>query len=355
MSTATILPSNATDRLPPDEVIFGQGSSMDAVHHKLDKVASTNIPVLIEGESGTGKEVIAKYLHQRSGWSGGPFVKINCPAIPGTLMESELFGYEQGAFTGATGSKPGRVETAEAGTLFLDEVSELPLSLQSKLLQLLQDGRFCPLGGQQDRQIDVRVICATNHSLQKEVDAGRFRQDLFYRINVVTITLPPLRERIVDLEMLVNHFLQQHSVRYRLPVQPLSLAAVSLLKSHQWPGNIRELENLTKRFMVFGGEEAITDELCGCNIMPDLQPQVPKGGRICLKEITRQVVKDLEIKIILNVLQANNWNRKRAARALDISYRALLYKLKDSGLSLPNGEEDATLPLPWARDGSTPA
>jgi two-component system response regulator AtoC len=328
---------------------------MEGVRQKVDKVASTNIPVLIEGESGTGKEVIAKYLHQRSAWSGGPFVKVNCPAIPGTLMESELFGYEQGAFTGATGSKPGRVETAESGTLFLDEVSELPLSLQSKLLQLLQDGRFCPLGGQEDRQVDVRMICATNHCLQKEVEAGRFRQDLFYRINVVSITLPPLRERIVDLDVLVSYFLQQHSVRYQLPVQALSLAAMSLLKSHQWPGNIRELENLTKRFMVFGAEEAITDELCGCNIMPDLQPQIPKGGRISLKEITRQVVKDLEIKIILNVLQANNWNRKRAAHALDISYRALLYKLKESGLSLPNGEDDSTLPLPWVGDGSNPA
>jgi len=328
-ATSTSFPS--ADQLPPDDVIFGSGSAMDAIRQKLDKVAGTNIPVLIEGESGTGKEIIAKYIHQRSAWSSGPFVKVNCPAIPATLVESELFGYERGAFTGANTGKPGRVEAAGCGTLFLDEISELAVPLQAKLLQLLQDGRFCPVGGQEERQVDVRVICAANHCLQKEVEAGRFRQDLYYRINVVAINLPPLRERTFDLAQLLEYFLQQHSTRYCLPLQSISLPALSLLKSHYWPGNIRELKRLT----VFGAEEVITDELCGTNIVPDVPAQIPKSGRMSLKEVTRQVVRDLEVKIILNVLQANDWNRRRTARALDISYRALLYKLKDTGLSLP--------------------
>src|SRR5437667_1470426 len=185
--------------IPPETVIFGHSETMQSLRERMDEVASASVPVLIQGESVTGKDIIARMIHARSPWRTGPFVKVNCPAIPGTLLESELFGYEKGAFTGAWSSKPGRVEMAHCGTLFLDEIGEMEMSLQAKLLQLLQDGQFSRIGGQQDCQVDVRIICATNRKLEAEIAAGHFRRDLFYRINVVTINLPALRERSVDI------------------------------------------------------------------------------------------------------------------------------------------------------------
>src|ERR1700757_1618053 len=185
--------------IPPESIVFGHSDAMQALRARMDKVASANVPVLIQGESGTGKDIIARMIHGRSPWRTGPYVKVNCPAIPGTLLESELFGYEKGAFTGAYGTKPGRVEMAHRGTLFLDEISELDMGLQAKLLQLLQDGQFSRLGGQEDTKVELRVICATNRPLENEVENGTFRQDLFYRINVVNLVLPPLRDRLVDI------------------------------------------------------------------------------------------------------------------------------------------------------------
>jgi two-component system response regulator AtoC len=324
----------AGDQFPSEAVLFGSTAVMLGLRDSLRKIADTNIPVLIEGESGTGKEVIAKYIHQHSQWSNGPFVKVNCPAIPGTLVESELFGYEVGAFTG--GAKPGRVEMADCGTLFLDEISELALNLQSKLLQLLQDGQFCPIGAREDKKIEIRVVCATNRSLDREIANGRFRQDLFYRITGVIIPLPPLRERVADIPMLVDYFLGVYSARYQRSVPPLSAAAMKLLQAHGWPGNIRELENLTKRYVVLGAEEAITRDL-KVSRPPAFELGLPLDSSIPLKKVTQDAVRDLESKIILSTLQANQWNRKRAARALKISYRALLYKLKRSGFNTPAG------------------
>jgi two-component system response regulator AtoC len=326
----------------PLQVLFGATSAMAAIRNNLEKIVDTNIPILIEGESGTGKEVIARYIHQRSLWSQGPFVKVNCPAIPGTLVESELFGYERGAFTGAFGYKPGRVEMADRGTLFLDEISELALSLQSKLLQLLQDGQFCPIGGREEKKVDIRVICATNRQLEREAGAGRFRQDLYYRITGVVLQLPPLRERTEDLGLLVSHFIALHGERYRRAAPPLSASTMSLMRAHQWPGNIRELENLIKRYVVLGSEDVITRELRSRNV-EQFNPEIPVGDSLPLKKVTRDAIRDLESKIILNTLQANHWNRKRAARALKISYRALLYKLKRTGLDMPR-ERRAELP-----------
>lgn len=338
-STAAAQGFKLGNTLPPDSVIFGTGPAMAAVREKLDKVAEINLPVLIEGESGTGKEIIAKYIHQRSSWADGAFVKVNCPAIPDTLVESELFGYERGAFTGAVNAKPGRVEAAQYGTLFLDEISELALGLQSKLLQLLQDGRFCPIGAREDRQIELRVVCATNRQLHSEVQGGRFRQDLFYRINVVSLHLPPLRERIADLPVLVDYLLQQHAAQYGVPKRTFSPPVMALLQSYDWPGNIRELENLTKRFAVLGTEDVVLNDLRGRGLTRSFEPQIPTQGKISLKKVMRQATKDLESRIILNVLQANDWNRKRAAKAMSISYRALLYKLKEMGLEA--GHESA--------------
>src|SRR5882672_6599938 len=211
--TVTAL-ATSLGEFPPEAVIFGHSEVMQALRNRMDKVASANVPVLIQGESGTGKDIIARMIHGLSPWRSGPFVKVNCPAIPGTLLESELFGYEKGAFTGAYGSKPGRVEQAHRGTLFMDEISELDMGLQSKLLQLLQDGQFCRIGAQEDKKVEVRVVCATNRNLETEIQNGTFRQDLFYRINVVNIYLPPLRERRVDIESLVNFFLEYYNRKY---------------------------------------------------------------------------------------------------------------------------------------------
>src|SRR6202045_2507434 len=207
---------------PPDAIVFGKSEAMQALRARMDKVASANVPVLITGESGTGKDIIARLIHGLSPWKSGPYVKVNCPAIPGTLLESELFGYEKGAFTGAVGSKPGRVELAHRGTLFLDEISELDPSLQSKLLQLLQDGQFCRIGAQEDKKVEVRVVCATNRKLEQEIESGTFRADLFYRINVVNLHMPALRERASDIPDLVDYFLAYYNRKYNSRAMPIS-------------------------------------------------------------------------------------------------------------------------------------
>src|SRR5271168_3348518 len=207
---------------PPDTIVFGKSEAMQSLRSRMDKVASANVPVLINGESGTGKDIIARMIHGLSPWKSGPFVKVNCPAIPGTLLESELFGYEKGAFTGAYGIKPGRVEMAHRGTLFLDEISELDMSLQSKLLQLLQDGQFCRIGAQEDKKVEVRVVCATNRNLEEEVANGTFRADLFYRINVVNLRMPSLRERATDIPDLVAYFLEYYNRKFNCKAKALS-------------------------------------------------------------------------------------------------------------------------------------
>src|SRR6478609_5228172 len=241
--------------IPPEAVVFGTSDAMLALRDRLSKVAAANVPVLIHGESGTGKDIIARMIHTASPWKTGPWVKVNCPAIPGTLLESELFGYEKGAFTGAYGMKPGRVEMAHRGTLFLDEISELDMALQSKLLQLLQDGQFCRIGAQEDKKVEVRVVCATNRKLEQEIENGTFRSDLFYRINVVNLHLPPLRERAGDIPDLVTYFLEYHNRKYNCRARTLSADLMSALQKHHWPGNIRELENLIKRYVILGTEE----------------------------------------------------------------------------------------------------
>src|SRR6478735_7539989 len=317
--------------MPPDTIVFGRSEAMQAVRDRLTKLAGANVPVLIQGESGTGKDIIARMVHTNSPWRTGPWVKVNCPAIPGTLLESELFGYEKGAFTGAYGMKPGRVEMAHRGTLFLDEISELDMSLQSKLLQVLQDGQFCRIGSQEDKKVEVRVVCATNRKLEQEIENGTFRSDLFYRINVVNLHLPPLRERAGDIDGLVSYFLEYYNRKYNCKARPLSSELMEVLQKYHWPGNIRELENLVKRYVILGSEEVISS---------DLQPRendfiasdINLDGPISLKKLTRQATRALERKIILKVLHNHHWNRKQAAKTLNISYRALLYKIRDAGL-----------------------
>ena len=317
--------------VPPDNIIFGHSEAVQAIRAQLARVAAANVPVLITGESGTGKDIIARLIHGLSPWKVGPFVKVNCPAIPGTLLESELFGYEKGAFTGAFGAKPGRVELAHRGTLFLDEISELDPSLQSKLLQLLQDGQFCRIGAQEDKKVEVRVVCATNRDLQAEIESGTFRQDLFYRINVVNLRMPSLRERRCDIEDLCKYFVEYYNRKFNCKARPLSTEVLAVLQKYHWPGNIRELENLIKRYVILGHEEVITNDLVARE--PDFfNPEISFDGPMSLKKMTRQCVRELERKVILKVLQQHHWNRKQSARTLGISYRALLYKIRDAGL-----------------------
>lgn len=317
--------------MPPASIVFGRTDAMQMVRDRLGKLAAANVPVLIQGESGTGKDIIARMIHAASPWRNGPWVKVNCPAIPGTLLESELFGYEKGAFTGAYSVKPGRVEMAHRGTLFLDEISELDLALQSKLLQLLQDGQFCRIGAQEDKKVEVRVVCATNRKLEQEIENGTFRADLFYRINVVNLQLPPLRDRAADIPDMVEYFLEYHNRKYNCRAKPLSNEMMSVLRKYHWPGNVRELENLIKRYVILGNEEVIVADLAPRE--PDFfNTDFPVDGQISLKKLTRQAVRELERKVILKVLQNHHWNRKQAARSLGISYRALLYKIRDAGL-----------------------
>jgi two-component system, NtrC family, response regulator AtoC len=332
MTTATVNTLvQPLGEMPPESIVFGRTEAMNGVRDRLTKLASANVPVLIQGESGTGKDIIARMIHSASPWRSGPWVKVNCPAIPGTLLESELFGYEKGAFTGAYGVKPGRVEMAHRGTLFLDEISELDMPLQSKLLQLLQDGQFCRIGAQEDKKVEVRVVCATNRKLEQEIENGTFRSDLFYRINVVNLHLPPLRERAADIPDLVAYFLEYHNRKYNCKAKPLSNEMMEVLRKYHWPGNIRELENLIKRYVILGTEEVISADLAPRN-NDFFNTEIPIDGQISLKKLTRQAVRELERKIILKVLQNHHWNRKQAARSLNISYRALLYKIRDAGL-----------------------
>jgi two-component system, NtrC family, response regulator AtoC len=334
---------NGAEELPSDAVIFGRSEAMRAIRQKVEKVSTTKVPVLLQGESGTGKELIARMIHRLSERAAGPFVKVNCPAIPGTLLESELFGYEKGSFTGAYGSKPGRAEIADGGTLFLDEISEMDLGLQAKLLQLLQDNQFWRIGAREETQVDVRIICATNRQLEDDIQSGRFRQDLFYRINVLKIQLPPLRERGEDLSELIEYFLGFFSRKHNANPPAPSATLVRLLQKHRWPGNIRELSNLIERYTILGSEESVSNELLGAATSTEGEVDIPSAGPMPLKVVTRQTVQRLEKKIILRTLIAHRWNRKRAAKDLKISYRALLYKIRQAGL--PSRRPVAATPM----------
>lgn len=316
--------------LPPPDVIFGSTPAMQAVRMKLMQAAETNIPVLIRGASGTGKEIIARLVHANSPWRNGPFVKVNCPAIPGTLMESELFGYERGAFTGAYNKKAGRFESAHLGTLFLDEIGDLDAGLQAKLLQVLQDGKFCRIGGESDHSVEVRIVSATNHYLEDDMGSGLFRQT-FYRLDGISITLPTLAERRADVPRLAEYFVQHYNEVFSRRTPPFSDTGIAKLMNCQWPGNVRELENVIRRYVIFGHEEA---SLADVNRRDDLlyTPEISLDGDISLKEITRRAVRELEYKIISRVLLTHHGNRTSAARALKISYRALMYKIRDSGI-----------------------
>jgi two-component system response regulator AtoC len=323
--------------LPPMNVIFGQSPTMALARQKLDKTADSTVPILLQGESGTGKDIIAKLLHARSRRWKAPWVKVTCPAIPQALIESELFGYERGAFTGAYTTKRGRVELAHLGTLFLDEVGSLDLSVQAKLLQVVQDGTFMRVGAQESRRVNTRIVCAANGNLRQRTEDGSFRLDLFYRINAVTIDLPPLRQRTADIPVLVDHFLELHSRGYRVSPKPLSRDILRLMKRYNWPGNIRQLENMISSYVLIGSEEALAAEL-GAYTPASLIPEIDLAHPVSLKEITRAATRELEREIVMKVLQAHGRSRLRTAKWLNISYRSLLYKLQEAKACEPEDE-----------------
>ncbi len=351
-------------------MLFGRGERMLEVRDLIDRVADTDVTVLLRGESGTGKEVVARAVYAQSLRHDKPFVKVNCAALPTELLESELFGYERGAFTGAVQQKPGKFEFANHGTMFLDEISEMSPVLQAKLLQVLQDGEFSRLGGKSDVRVDVRILAATNRDLEQAVANGTFREDLFFRLNVVSIVLPPLRQRRDEIPLLTEYFLKKYAVQYNKPYTTLSDETARLFDEYDWPGNVRELENVIKRLVILASEPQIQKELTramsrrlavaaaalapvaltspadrAASAVPTPRPPhpaapaaeaadetVPGPGSYSLKEIARTAAREAERELIAKMLQQTRWNRKETAEILGISYKALLYKIKENGL-----------------------
>jgi two-component system, NtrC family, response regulator AtoC len=319
--------------------LFNSSPRMKEIRETIEKVATTSATVLIRGESGVGKEVAARMIFSLSQRRDKPFVKVNCAAIPNDLLESELFGYEAGAFTGAQRSKPGKFELADGGTLFLDEIGEMHPSLQAKLLHVLQDGVFARLGAKRDTAVDVRVLCATNKLLEQRVNEGHFREDLFYRINVVTVHIPPLRERRNEIPLFIRHFLEKYSGVYARKVAPLNDETMQVLVRYPWPGNIRELENLCKRYVIVGDSTQIVRELslhvvASSVTAPEKEQPVARAIEfpVCsepsLLEIGRRAAWQAERQAIEEMLMETRWNRREAARRLRVSYKALLNKIK---------------------------
>ena len=344
--------------------LLGSSEKMREVRDLIARVADTDVTVLIRGESGTGKELVARAIHSSSPRRHRTFVKVNCAALPSELLESELFGFERGAFTGAIQHKPGKFEFAHEGTMFLDEISEMHHPLQSKLLQVLQDGEFARLGGRQDVHVDVRILAATNRDLDLAVAEGQFREDLFFRLNVVCITLPPLRQRRDEIPMFTERFLAHYAEHYNKPPIALANDTMRLFAEYEWPGNVRELENLLKRAVILGSDESIRRDLAAAiagrrlapGLIPALRsgpapdagsshtapaappvdvappadlPPVPTGS---LKDIARNAAREAERDLIYRTLQQTRWNRREAAEILGVSYKALLYKIKEADL-----------------------
>ena len=326
--------------------LLGLSPKMKEIMMIINQVAPTNIKVLIRGEGGTGKELVARTLYARSLRRDKPFIKVLCAALPEGLLESELFGYEKGAFTGALRRKPGKFEFANHGTIFLDEIGEISPGLQAKLLQVLQDGEFSRVGGETDVKVDTRVLAATNKNLEKAVAEGTFREDLFYRINVVSVHLPPLRERKEEISYLVEYFLEKFNHQYNKTYQKLSESTLQRFYQYDWPGNVRELENIVKRIVVLDNEDVVLakpppqEDLSLGSPAPQARaaPVASTTGAsptpiYSLKSVGKEAASQAERDLIRNILYQTHWNRKRAAELLQISYKALLYKIKKYDLN----------------------
>ncbi|MBJ6763877.1 sigma-54-dependent Fis family transcriptional regulator [Myxococcaceae bacterium JPH2] len=390
--------------------LISNSSSMRRARALVERIADTDVPVLLLGESGTGKEVIAREIHARSQRRGRPFIKVNCAALPGELLESELFGHERGAFTGATAEKPGKFELADQGTIFLDEIGEMAIRLQAKLLQVLQDEEFFRVGGKKSVRVDSRVVVATNRDLEKEIALGNFREDLYYRLNVVAIRLPPLRERKEDVLPLTDHFLKKYGRNFIHAASELPSEVLHAFADYDWPGNVRELENMVRRLCVLKDPTLVLDELHAASrspasapslptayggddgtplpraeeparapVSPGVQvlemparggasgsgvpepvvnavvpptryanpfdapqppPPPPPAGELSLKDIGKRAAMLAEREAILVMLQRTAWNKRRAATKLRISYKALLYKIKECGIVDPRASAE---------------
>ncbi|HAM32433.1 MAG: hypothetical protein A2X90_05390 [Deltaproteobacteria bacterium GWA2_65_63] len=363
-------------KVRPEEeynLLFGMSDRMSKVQAVLDQVAGTDITVLITGESGTGKELVAKAVHKASDRANDPFVKVNCAALPRELLESELFGFEKGAFTGAHRRKYGRFEMAQNGTIFLDEITEMHLDLQSKLLHVLQEKVFFRIGGEREVKANCRILCATNKNLEQMVEEGKFRRDLFYRVNVVNILVPPLRDRKDDIPLLVDYFLKRYCQMYNREALKVSPRLMEMFLNYSWQGNVRELENNVKRLIILGNETqliaefqrkrengqygAIPDDAPATEASPSPRSRAANRassqvstagdggngegqdapnltGKATLKEVAKIAQRTAEKELIEKVLAQTRWNRRKAAQILDISYKALLYKIKDCGLNM---------------------
>lgn len=335
-----------------DQTLVGNSQSILQIKEQIRKVASSDLNVVISGETGVGKELVAQALHLMSNRRNHPLVKVNCAAIPSQLLESELFGYQRGAFTGADRMKMGKFEAAHRGTMFLDEIGDMPLSLQAKMLQVLQDSSFSRLGGKRDIQVDCWVLAATNQDLEQQVMEGSFREDLYYRLNIIRIYIPPLRERVEDIEPLVYHFASQFLEKQgksRFSFKDYNV--MEFFRNYSWPGNVRELRHTVERLLLLGDWKSVAGELLSRESgrdesdtpVPESLPLSAVATESCqstfsppLKEVKRQAIQEAESKVIGNVLRATKWNKMKAAKILEVSYKSLLNKIKEYDLDQSN-------------------
>ncbi|MGH9355434.1 MAG: sigma-54 dependent transcriptional regulator, partial [Terriglobia bacterium] len=329
------------EELSEDQFFVAASDAMRNIRAQVAQVADVDVPVLMLGESGSGKEVVARLIHKLSQRSERTLLKVNCAALPADLLESELFGYEPGAFTGATRSKPGKFELCDKGTILLDEIGEMPPTLQAKLLHVLQDQQFSRLGSRSVVKVDVRILAATNVNIEEAIASKKFREDLYYRLNAFTILLPPLRERKEEIPLLLRHFMGLFATRYARAPLPVSPALIEGCVTYRWPGNLRELENFVKRYLILGDESVVLSELKakqdGHPLFDEPAPAVEtlkdlKEKHSDLKSLVRSSKDEVECEAISQALKQTRWNRKEAARLLGISYKALLYKIRQYNL-----------------------
>jgi DNA-binding NtrC family response regulator len=342
--------------------IIGVSKNIQRIKDLIDHVAQTGLNTVITGESGVGKEVIAQNLYQRSPRLGKPFIKINCAALPEGLLESELFGYEKGAFTGADQKRKGKFQLAHGGVLLLDEIGDMSMGLQAKLLHVLQSGEFAPLGSEQEVKTDTWVIAATNHDLKQEIGEGKFREDLYYRLNIIKIYISPLRERIEDVPPLIEYYIEEYASQLGgINIERPSSAIIEKLMQYRWPGNVRELQNILKRMLVLGECDKIVDELlsdnasdaksenqsavsvsggAGLNSIIGFDQDILNDDSFSLKSVKKKATDRVEKEIITHVLKKTDWNRSKASRILKVSYKTLLNKISELNIIPPEGKGD---------------
>lgn len=345
-----------TNNLQKTTPIIGVSPNILKTKELINRVADTGLNIIICGESGVGKEVVAQSLYQKSPRKGKPFIKVNCAALPEGLLESELFGFEQGAFTGAERKRRGKFELANEGVLLLDEIGDMSMSLQAKLLHVLQNGEFARLGSEKEMKTDTWILAATNHELEQDIKNDKFREDLFFRLNIIKIYISPLRERPEDIPLLIDHYLKKYSPLFKDTQAKPDYSSIEKLQKYHWPGNVRELQNVLKRILVMGNWKEIVDELTHSSYATDNLTSTEKsskepsivsdilnsvGGSLpdlesfSLKEIKRRTLDKAEKEAISYVLGRTDWNRSKAAKILKISYKTLLYKISDLNIERP--------------------